>query len=145
MEDLKDTLKEAVQNNLEEILAEEGWEVGLYLARAERAEAEGYPEIAKVIREVAMDEADHLTRVVKFMRPDRIARDLKTNLLAMIEGDTDAANREREMARKARAAGMAQEADLFEWLAQKEIEHVEKLTTALRLLEASPTEHDYSG
>lgn len=40
MEDSKEALKEAVQKNLEELLEEEGWEVGLYLARAERAEAE---------------------------------------------------------------------------------------------------------
>lgn len=132
MENSEEALKETVQKNLEELLEEEGWEVGLYLARAERAEADGYPEIAKVIREVALDEADHLARVAKLLRPDRIDRDIKTNLMAMIEGDTDAAEREREMAEKARAVGMEQEARLFEYLAQKEMEHVEKLKKVLR-------------
>lgn len=142
MED-QEALKEAVQKNLEEIIEEDGWEVGLYLARAEKAEADGYPEVARVIREVAMDEADHLARVAKLMRPDRIDRDVKTNLMAMIEGDTDAAEREQEMAEKARAVGMEQEARLFEYLAQKEMEHVEKLRAALRSLEGKPLEKDH--
>lgn len=145
MEDSKEALKEAVQKNLEELLEEEGWEVGLYLARAEKAEADGYPEVAKVMRDVAMDEADHLARVVKLLRPDRIDRDLKTNLMAMIEGDTDAAEREREMAKKARAIGMKQEADLFEWLSQKEMEHMEKLTAALRSIEETSMKQEPGG
>lgn len=145
MEDSKKALKEAVQKNLEELLEEEGWEVGLYLARAEKAEADGYPEVAKVMRDVAMDEADHLARVVKLLRPDRIDRDLKTNLMAMIEGDTDAAEREREMAKKARAIGMKQEADLFEWLSQKEMEHMEKLTAALRSIEETSMKQEPGG
>jgi rubrerythrin len=145
MEDTREVLKEAIQKNLEELLEEEGWEVGLYLARAERADLDGYPQVAKVIREVAMDEANHLARVVKLMRPDRIDRDVKTNLMAMIEGDTDAAEREREMAKKARAVGMDQEAQLFEWLAEREMGHVEKLKAALRSLEGTPVEEDHGG
>lgn len=145
MEDSSQAFKQAVQNNLEELFEEEGLEVGLYLARAEKAEADGCPGIAKVIREVAMDEADHLARVVKLMRPDRIDRDIKTNLMAMIEGDTDAAEREQEMAEKARAVGMEQEARLFEYLAQKEMERVEKLQAALRSLEGKPIEKDHGG
>jgi len=135
MEDSREAFTEAVQKNLEKILEEDGWEVGLYLARAEKAEADGYPEVARVIREVAMDESNHLARVAKLMRPDRIDRDVKTNLMAMIEGDTDAAERERDMAKKARAVGMEKEARPFESLAQKEMEHVEKLRVALRSLE----------
>lgn len=137
MEEPREALKEAVRKHLEEILAEEGMEVGLYLARAEKAEADGYPEIATVIRAVALDEASHLAQVAKVIWPDRIDRDLKTNVLAMIEGDTDAAEREQAMAQKARAVGMAREAELFEWLAQREMEHVAKLQEALRPLESA--------
>ena len=51
-------LVEAVKNEF----MGETMEVGLYLAMARQAEREGYPEIAVVLRNIAMDEAYHASR-----------------------------------------------------------------------------------
>ena len=45
----------ATKENLEKTFKGETTEVGLYLAMAETAEEEGYPEIALYLRSVAMD------------------------------------------------------------------------------------------
>lgn len=119
---------------LRELYEEESWEAGVRLARAAKAREEGHEDVAALMEEVALDEARHLSLVVRLLHPDEVERDLATNLRAMIEGDRGAAEREQQRATIARRAGMDREAALFEVLARDELAHIAKLEAALRQL-----------
>jgi rubrerythrin len=126
--------RETVAEHLKELFEEEAWEVAAGLARAARAREDGYPEVAALMEEIARGEARHLSLVTRILYPERIERDVHTNLQAMLEGDRGAAEREKLMAEKARQAGMEREAVLFEALARDEVEHVAKVEAALKHL-----------
>jgi len=63
-------------------------EVGLYLAMAKQAEREGYPEIASVLRKIAMEEAEHAAEALLLAKKVGTTRE---NLEKMLAGEQSAA------------------------------------------------------
>ena len=102
---------------------------------AEKAEAEGHPEIAKIIREVAQDELKHAIWMGLVSQKHRLE---DSNLADQIEGvmsaDDGVVDRECEVAQMARLLGREEDAATFEQMANDELDHVEKYKQALELL-----------
>ncbi len=103
----------------------ETMEVGLYLAMARQAEREGYPEIAAVLRSIAMDEALHAAR---FAELNGMIKDtLKESLKYMLEGEMKANVHKREVAVKAKELGIDEAHDIWDEASRDEYRHAEAL------------------
>lgn len=118
--------------HLKELLEEEISEAGSRIVKAIIAEQEGSTKAASVLREIAYNEAKHAALIAKVL-PDRDNpfADTRANIQSSIEGDSDAAQREKDFARIAKEAGMEDIATLFEQLSMEETEHVKKLKEIL--------------
>ncbi|MGO9388284.1 MAG: ferritin-like domain-containing protein [Methanobacterium sp.] len=81
-------------------------EVGIYLAMARQAQREGVPEMAEVLSQIAIEEANHAAHFAEMNGV--IKSSLKENLEMMIEGET-MANEEKKV-----ASGKAKECDIEE-------------------------------
>jgi rubrerythrin len=117
--------------HLKELLEEEISEAGSRIVKAIIAEQEGSTKAASVLREIAYNEAKHAVLIAKVL-PDSPFADTRANIQSSIEGDSDAAQREKDFARIAREAGMEDIAKLFQQLSTEETEHVKKLKEALQ-------------
>ena len=119
-------LEEAVNNEFRG----ETMEVGLYLAIARQAEREGYPEIAAVLRSIAMDEAYHAAR---FAELNGMIKDtLKESLEYMLEGEMKANKWKREVAVKAKELGIDEAHDIWDEASRDEYRHAEALKGLLK-------------
>lgn len=78
-----------LEEYLESWIRGETYEVGLYLAMAKQAEREGYPEIAAVLRKIAMEEADHAAEAI--LLAGKVGK-TKENLEKMLAGEQNAAS-----------------------------------------------------
>lgn len=116
---------------------EEASEAGLRLARARHWERKGFPEIAAIIREVAMRELEHFVLVTSYAQRQWVEQDLRSVLQAMM--DAGASERERVLAGFARELGLEEEAEFFERLSRDETEHVQRFQEALALLDRKET------
>lgn len=127
-----------IEQHLKELFDEELWEAGVRLARAVAAEAEGYPEAAAALREVALDEAKHAYWVSQFIPQEEI-KDIRFNIQAAIEADRYAytSGRERAMTVKTKARVGKKLTELFEQLSRDEQAHAEKLEAVLKSLPPS--------
>ncbi|MGA2676016.1 MAG: ferritin-like domain-containing protein [Methanobacterium sp.] len=81
-------------------------EVGIYLAMARQAQREGVPEMAEVLSQIAIEEANHAAHFAEMNGV--IKSSLKENLEMMIEGET-MANKEKKA-----ASDKAKECDIEE-------------------------------
>ncbi len=100
-------------------------EIGLYLAIARQAEREGHPEIAVVLRNIAMDEAYHASR---FAELNGMIRDtLKESIEYMLEGEIKANVHKRNIALKAKELGIDEAHDLWDEASRDECRHAEAL------------------
>lgn len=99
-------------------------EVGLYLAMARQAQREGYPEVAEVLKAIALDEAWHSAR---FAELNGLISDTKTNIGKMLKGEIAANNGKRQAALKAKEAGIDEAHDLFDESAKDEARHAKAL------------------
>ena len=114
-------IEEAVSNEFKG----ETMEVGLYLAMARQAEREGYPEIATVLRSIAMDEAYHASR---FAELNGMIKDtLKESLEYMLEGEMKANVHKRKIAVKAKELGIDEAHDIWDEASRDEYRHAEAL------------------
>lgn len=125
-----------VFKDIEDLVEEEAFEAGLRLARARHWERNGFPEVAAIIREVALRELEHFVLVLSYARRQWVEQNLQSVLQAMRDADAGAAEREREIARRARELGLEEEADLLERLSRDEIEHVRRFGEALAMVGA---------
>lgn len=119
-------LEEAVNNEFRG----ETMEVGLYLAIARQAEREGYPEIAAVLRSIAMDEAYHAARFAELN--GMIKDSLKESLEYMLEGEMKANKWKREVAVKAKELGIDEAHDIWDEASRDEYRHAEALKGLLK-------------
>ena len=119
-------LEEAVNNEFRG----ETMEVGLYLAIARQAEREGYPEIAAVLRSIAMDEAYHAARFAELN--GMIKDSLKESLEYMLEGEMKANKWKREVAVKAKELGIDEAHDIWDEASRDEYRHAEALRGLLK-------------
>ncbi len=105
-------------------------EVGLYLAMARQAEREGYPEIASVLRDIAMDEAYHASRFAELN--GMIKENIKESLKYMLNGEMNANKWKREVAIKAKEAGIDEAHDIWDEASRDEYRHAETLRGILK-------------
>lgn len=131
----------AVFKNLEDLVDEEASEAGLRLARAQYWERNGFPEIAAIIRNVAMRELEHFVLVTSYAKRHWVEEDLRSALQDMMAADDGSSVRERQMASVARQLGLNEEADLMERLSRDEAEHVKQFEEALVLLQSQGQTH----
>lgn len=103
----------------------ETWEVGIYLAMARQAQREGYPEVALVLKEIAMEEAMHAALFAELS--GRISTSTKENLEKMLAGEIAANKGKREAAMKAKEAGIDQAHDVLDESSRDEARHARAL------------------
>ncbi|MCD6493201.1 MAG: rubrerythrin family protein, partial [Archaeoglobaceae archaeon] len=94
-------------------------------AMARQAEREGYPEIAVVLRNIAMDEAYHASR---FAELNGMIKDtLKESIEYMLEGERKANVHKRKIAVKAKEIGIDEAHDIWDEASRDEYRHAEAL------------------
>ncbi|MCQ4344529.1 MAG: rubrerythrin family protein [Sulfolobales archaeon] len=140
MRDLKGT---KTAENLKHAFCGEAMANRRYLYFARRADEEGYPEIAALMRSIAEGETAHAFGHLDFIRQGGIEdpatnkpiRTLEEMLQSAIEGETyEWTQMYPGYAKVAREEGFDEIAEWFETLARAEKSHAEKFTNALRQL-----------
>ncbi|PKM83394.1 MAG: rubrerythrin family protein [Firmicutes bacterium HGW-Firmicutes-14] len=119
-----------VEEHVERNFKGETMEVGLYLAMARQAQREGYPEIAEVLKSIAMDEAWHAARFAELN--GLISTLTKENIESMLKGETMANKGKREAALMARENGLDEAHDAFDESARDEARHALALEGLLK-------------
>ncbi|MFQ6067390.1 MAG: ferritin family protein [bacterium] len=114
----------AVEEGVEMNFKGETTEVGLYLAMANQAQREGYPEIAEVLKAIAMDEAWHAAR---FAELNGKISGTEENIRKMLAGEQGANKGKREAAVKAKDLGVDEAHDLFDESSRDEAKHARAL------------------
>jgi rubrerythrin len=103
----------------------ETWEVGIYLAMARQAQREGYPEVALVLKEIALEEAQHAALFAELS--GRISKSTKENLEKMLKGEIEANKGKRAAALRAKEAGIDQAHDVLDESSRDEARHARAL------------------
>ncbi len=114
-------LEEAVENEFRG----ETMEVGLYMAMARQAEREEYPEIAAVLRSIAMDEAMHAARFAELN--GMIKETLKESIEYMLGGEMKANVHKRKVALRAKELGIDEAHDIWDEASRDEYRHAQAL------------------
>ena len=126
---IENLLNEAKGTELERAVKQnftgETKEVGIYLAMASLAQRQGYPEIATVLKELAMEEGMHAARFAQMN--GMISEDLFDNIRQMLEGETFANKEKRENAQRAKELGLESVGDYFNEAAKDEARHARML------------------
>ena len=120
------TLEDAVDANFRGETAE----IGLYLAMAIRAQAEGYAEVADVLKTIANEEAGHAARFA--LLNGKISANTKDNIEKMIAGEKGANKAKMESAVKAQTEAGAETAELFAEASRDEARHARMLEGLLK-------------
>jgi rubrerythrin len=109
-----------------------------YLYFANQADKDGYPQVARLFRDVAEGETDHAHSLLDFLRAagdpatGMPIGQTKENVKAALTSETRAyADAYPNMAKIAREEGFAEIAELFEEMAKAEKWHAEYLRKAL--------------
>lgn len=104
--------------------------VGLYLAMSRQAEREGYPEIAEVLKSIALEEAWHAARYAELN--GKISASTKENLQNRFNGEQSSVKSKREAALRAKEAGIDEAHDFFKESARDEARHARALEGLLK-------------
>jgi len=104
--------------------------LGLYLAMARQAEREGYPEIAEVLKSIALEEAWHAARYAELN--GKISQFTKENLEKRSKGEQDSSRSKHEAALKAKEVGVDEAHDFFEESGRDEARHAKALEGLLK-------------
>lgn len=120
------SVEEAVEANFRGETAE----VGLYLAMARQAQREGYPDVAEVLKAIALDEAWHAARFAEL--GGKISENTKENLEKMLNGEISTNKGKREAAVKAKEAGVDEAHDFFDESSRDEARHAKALQGLLK-------------
>ena len=128
--------------NLRDAFARESQANRLFLYFAQKAEAEGFPDVASVFRSTAEGETGHAHGLLEYLEPCGAPGSglpfgcTADNLRAAIEAErADCDEHYPRMARIARDEGFDDIADWFESLAGAEHSHAERFRVALRRLQ----------
>jgi len=106
-------------------------EVGLYLAMARQAQREGFPEIAEVLKTIAMEEAEHAAHFAELN--GKISTCTKENLEKMLAGEIGANKVKREGALKAKEENIDHAHDYLDESSRDEGRHANMLEGMLKL------------
>ncbi|HHW41094.1 MAG TPA: rubrerythrin family protein [Syntrophomonadaceae bacterium] len=120
----------AVEEEVRQEFRGETMEVGLYLAMARQAQREGLPEVAEVLKSIAMDEAWHAARFAELN--GMISEDTKANIEKMLKGEIEANNGKKQAATKAKEAGIDEAHDAFDESSRDEARHARALEGLLK-------------
>ncbi len=105
-------------------------EVGLYLAMARQADREGYPEVARALKDIAWDEANHAAQFAELN--GLIAPSTRENVERMLNGERNANKGKREAALKAKENNIDPAHDFFDESARDEGRHARALEGLLK-------------
>lgn len=105
-------------------------EVGLYLAMARQAEREGYPEVAAVLRRIALEEAEHAAHFAELN--GLVSANTRENIERMLKGEVGANRGKREAAVKAKETGIDPAHDAFDESSRDEARHARALEGILQ-------------
>ena len=100
-------------------------EVGLYLAMARQADREGFPEVARSLKDIAWDEANHAAQFAELN--GLISGSTKENIKKMLDGERAANKGKRETAIKAREAAGDETHEVFDESSRDEARHARLL------------------
>jgi len=120
----------AVEEEVRQEFRGETMEVGLYLAMARQAQREGLPEVAEVLKSIAMDEAWHAARFAELN--GSISGDTKANIEKMLKGEIEANNGKKQAATKAKEAGIDEAHDFLDESSKDEARHARALEGLLK-------------
>lgn len=115
----------AVEEHVDKNFKGENFEVGWYLAVARNAQREGYPEIAEVLKTVAMEEAWHAARFAELN--GEISTSTRENLQKAIAGETLSNKMKKEAAGIAKQHDIDEAHDFFDEAAKDEARHARAL------------------
>ncbi|RKD29568.1 ferritin-like domain-containing protein [Thermohalobacter berrensis] len=126
---IENVIGETKGTDLEKIVKQnfkgETKEVGIYLAMARLAQRQGYPEIAEVLKRIAIEEAEHAARFAELN--GMISDDIFENIKEMLEGETFANKGKREAAIEAEKLGLESARDYFNESSKDEARHARML------------------
>ena len=129
------------EKNLKDAFAGESQANRRYLYFAQKADVEGYPEVAMNFRETAEGETGHAHGHLDYLKTvgdpatGLPLGDTATNLKASIAGEThEYTDMYPGMAKTARDEGFAEIADWFETLAKAEKSHAGKFSALLKTI-----------
>ncbi|MDT3700653.1 MAG: ferritin family protein [Thermincola sp.] len=105
-------------------------EVGLYLAMARQAQREGYPEIAEILKIIAIEEAEHAAHFAELN--GKISTSTKENLQKMLAGEIGANKVKREGALKAKEENIDHAHDFLDESSRDEARHANMLEGMLK-------------
>ena len=105
-------------------------EVGLYLAMARQADREGYPEVARALKDIAWDEANHAAQFAELN--GLIAKSTRENVEKMLNGERNANKGKREAALKSKEHNIDPAHDFFDESARDEGRHARALEGLLK-------------
>jgi rubrerythrin len=114
--------------NLKDAFAGESQANTRYLWFAQKADVDGFPEIAAVFRSIADSETGHAFGILEYLA------EIGDPISGEPIGDTGDNEKYPNFAKTARDEGFAEIADWFESLARAEQSHALRLTDALRSL-----------
>ena len=129
------------EKNLKDAFAGESQANRRYLYFAQKADVEGYNDVAAVFRSTAEGETGHAHGHLEYMEPvgdpatDKPIGPTKLNLQAAVAGEThEYTDMYPGMAKQARDEGFGEIADWFETLAKAERSHANRFQKALDAL-----------
>jgi rubrerythrin len=105
-------------------------EVGLYLAMARQADREGYPEVARALKDIAWEEANHAGQFAELN--GLIAENTEENIARMLKGERAANRGKREAALRAKEINVDPAHDFFDESARDEGRHAKALEGLLK-------------
>jgi len=100
-------------------------ETGLYLAMARQAQREGYPEVAEVLKRIAIEEAEHAARFAELN--GKISASTKENIEKMLQGEQGANKMKNKAAVTAKEENLDAANDVFNESAKDEARHAAML------------------
>lgn len=105
-------------------------EVGLYLAMARQADREGFPEVARALKDFAWEEANHAAQFAELN--GLISTSTKENVERMLKGEQMANKGKRAAAIKSKECNLDACHDFFDESARDEGRHARALEGLLR-------------
>ncbi len=126
-----DSASEKIKKGLQDNFNGECSEVGMYLAMSRQADREGYPEIARVLQEIAFEEAEHASRFGELLG-EMVFADTKKNLMKMIKGEHGACQYKKDIATWAKQDGHDAIHDSVHEMCKDEARHGKALEAMLK-------------
>ena len=124
-------LDESIIEELRNHFKGECMEVGMYLAMARRAMYEGYPEIARLLKDIAYDEANHAACFEELLG-ESVCGSTKENIKKMLVGENGACHGKMDIAKKAKELNHDAVHDIVHEMARDEARHGHALEAMLK-------------